>query len=179
MAYEFYMQVEGQKQGKFPGTSSGKGANDILGLRWVSQVKSPRDVATGQASGKRQHSPMLVVTETGQTSPLFLQACCSNEILKNVTLNFIKVDQKTGQEIIYYTVKLTNATVSSVRQTSGYGPEGTVIDGGAKHSSAHDTPELDEIEFTFQTIEWEYTGGGGKGGNTIATDSWYSGGAKG
>src|SRR5688572_20052489 len=107
MAYEFYMTVEGAKQGKFPGTTAtgttpGKskggaggagGANNIVGLRWVSHVKSPRDLATGQASGKRQHQPMLVVTEIGQASPLFLQACCTNEVLKNVTLNFIRTDQ--------------------------------------------------------------------------------------
>ena len=181
MAYEFYMTVEGAKQGKFPGTSVSKGQQGTMpGLRWLSQVKSPRDVATGQASGKRQHQPMLVVMETGQSSPLFLQACCTNEVLKTVTLNFVRTDQKTGQEIVYYAVKLTDASVVSVKQSSGFGfddPNST--SGGAKHSGKYDVPELDEIEFTFQTIEWEYKGGGGKGGNTIAADSWNVGSAKG
>ena len=172
MAYEFYMQVEGTKQGKFPGPGRSKGgSNDIPGLRWISEVKSPRDLATGQVSGKRQHSPMVVVTETGQVSPLFLQACCTNEMLKNVTLNFLKTDPKTGQEVIYYTVKLTNATIASVRQTSGFDLDDTAA-GGAKHNSTYDTAELDEIQFTFQSIEWEYKGGPS---NTMASDSWNIG----
>jgi type VI secretion system Hcp family effector len=178
MAYEFYMTVEGVKQGKFPGTSQQKsksGGGEIPGLRWIHEIKSPRDVATGQSSGKRQHNPMRVVIETGKVSPLFLQALCNNETLKNVTLNFVKTDQKTGAEYNYYSVKLTNASIASIKQTSGFGLD-VSNSSSSKYGSSQDTSELDEIEFSYQTIEWEYKGGDG---NTAASDSPYGGGSKG
>lgn len=34
-----------------------------------SNVQSPRDVATGQASGKRQHKPIRVIKEWGTSGP--------------------------------------------------------------------------------------------------------------
>jgi hypothetical protein len=34
-----------------------------------SNVKSPRDIATGQASGKRQHKPVTIVKEVDKASP--------------------------------------------------------------------------------------------------------------
>jgi len=33
------------------------------------EVKAPRDVATGQASGKRQHQPVTMTTATDEKKP--------------------------------------------------------------------------------------------------------------
>jgi hypothetical protein len=54
---DIYISVEGTKQGKFKGeTSMVKGFTDQSRvLKFSYGVVSPRDVSTGQASGKRQH----------------------------------------------------------------------------------------------------------------------------
>ncbi|MCY7309814.1 MAG: type VI secretion system tube protein Hcp, partial [Chitinophagaceae bacterium] len=52
------MKVEGLKQGKFKSESTKAGSTDkteVLG--YAMEIKSPRDVASGQATGKRQHIP--------------------------------------------------------------------------------------------------------------------------
>ncbi len=98
MAYEFYISIEGQKQGKFKGESGrgapngegtdngrGLGRNKIAGVRFVSEASSPRDVATGQASGKRIHKPILVTKEWGAASPQLFQALVTNENLTDTT----------------------------------------------------------------------------------------------
>jgi type VI secretion system secreted protein Hcp len=162
MALDFYMQVEGTKL-KFFGTCTLKGReNTIPGFAWNSQITSPRDAATGQATGKRMHSPIRVTVATGRQSPLFLQAICTNEILKSVLLNFYKpnmIGTTAGVEVNYFSIKLLNATISSMRQ---YGQLN-------KNPDLMKYAEYDDIDFTFESIEWEYKG---TEGNTMANDVW-------
>jgi type VI secretion system secreted protein Hcp len=121
-------------------------------------VQSPRDIATGQASGKRQHNPIAIVKEWGASSPQLFQACATNEVLKTVSLEFIKTDA-AGKEAVYHTIKLTNATISKIEQ---YTEE------VAKHEESADTHELEKVSFTFQKIEME-----NKIGKTSALDDWH------
>lgn len=66
MAYEFYVSIEGSKQGKFKGESAREAHKGKIGaIGFSHEVASPRDVATGQASGKRQHMPITFVKEWG------------------------------------------------------------------------------------------------------------------
>jgi hypothetical protein len=48
--------------------SSGSGAGVAINNSH-SNIKSPRDVATGQASGKRQHEPITIQKELDKSSP--------------------------------------------------------------------------------------------------------------
>ncbi len=91
MAHEFYVKMKGKKQGDFKGESIRKEWDKwMTGLSFEYSVQAPRDIATGQASGKRQHSPVIFTKEWGASSPLLLQALVSNEILENVEFDFIK-----------------------------------------------------------------------------------------
>jgi type VI secretion system secreted protein Hcp len=166
MAYEAYVTVEGTKQGKFKGESPRDAHKDkfaALGINY--SLQSPRDIATGQASGKRQHSPVEVVKEWGPATPQLFQACATNEVLKSVLFEFIKTDVN-GAEIVYHTIKLTNATISKISYFSaGEGGEGGET---AKHTSEIDTHEQERISFTFQKIEVE-----NKIGKTSALDDWH------
>jgi type VI secretion system secreted protein Hcp len=165
MAYEAYVTVEGTKQGKFKGESPRAAHKDAFAaLRINYSVQHPFDIGTGQVSGKRQHSPLTVTKELGAASPQFFQACTNNEVLKSVFIEFIQTD-KSGQEIVYQTFTLINATVSKVQILTA----GQVGEGGAtaKHSSAVDTHELEEISFTFEKIQME-----NKIGKTSAVDDW-------
>ncbi len=67
MAYQTYVSIHGSRQGQFRGNSV---KNDRTG-KWIDvlsfsyQVHSPRDIATGQPLGKRQHKSLVVFMEQG------------------------------------------------------------------------------------------------------------------
>ena len=154
------MTVDATKQGIFKGESNkSEGTPKIEVIGYMQEVKSPRDVATGQASGRRQHQPITIWKLTGTTSPQFFQALVTNEVLRNVTIEYYRTDEtnsKTGE--LQYKIELTNATVSGYKQIMGM-PES----GGFKASS----PGLyEEISFTFQKITISSTKG------SSATDDW-------
>ncbi len=161
MAYEFYVTIEGTKQGKFKQeTPREKHKDKLAGIAFHYNIRSPRDAASGQPSGKRSHGPVQIVKEWGPATPQLFQALCTNEVLKSVLFEFVKTD-KNGDEIVYHTIKLVNATVSEIDQ---------YLAGDAKQDTHHDVHELEKISFTFQKIEME-----SKDGKTMAMDDWYQG----
>lgn len=167
MAYEFYVTVEGTKQGKFKGESPREAHKEKFGcLSYKHEILSPRDAATGQASGKRQHKPIKVIKEWGPSSPQLFQALTSNEVLKSVLFEFFKTDPN-GQEYCYHTIKLVNATISNIQYGTGFGTES--IASSKQSSQSYDTHELEEVSFTYQRIEVE-----NKDGKTSADDDWHT-----
>lgn len=165
MAYEFYVTIEGTRQGAFKGESVREAHKDkIAGLSYSHEITSPRDIATGQASGKRQHGPITITKEWGPSSPQLFQALVTNEVLKSVFFEFIHTTPD-GLEEVYHTIKLVNATVAKIRQSTGGG--GAESAGSAKTSASYDTHELEDISFTYQRIEVE-----NKPGQTSADDDW-------
>lgn len=78
-AQNYYMKIEGTKQGAFKGQVSRKGGAWIRLLSYSQGMQSPRDVATGQASGKRQHKPVVVRKEVDGSSQEILRAVQTNE----------------------------------------------------------------------------------------------------
>jgi type VI secretion system secreted protein Hcp len=158
MAYEFYMTIEGTAQGKFKGEST-RGAHKDKApcVSFTYGVQSPRDIATGMASGKRQHQPFVATKEFGASSPQLFQACVTNEVLKSVLFEYIHTTPE-GKEEVYFTIKLTNATIAALKQ---YSQE------AAKHTEANDTHELEDVSFTFQKIDME-----NKAFKTAASDDW-------
>lgn len=163
MAYEFYVSIEGTKQGKFKGESPRDAHKaKLAGLAYSHEIKSPRDIATGQASGKRQHGPIVFSKEWGASSPQIFQALVTNEVLKSVLFEFFHTTPE-GVEEVYHTIKLTNATISNVRYMTGKGESAQ----SAKHGASYDTHELEEVSLTYQKIDME-----SKTGKTMASDDW-------
>lgn len=99
------------------------GADKLVGLKY--EVKSPRDVATGQASGKRQHAPVCIYKAASATSAQYFLATVTNEALKSVSFEL-----SNGVRI-----RLTNASVASFAILGA------------------DGKDLEELCFTFQKIE--------------------------
>lgn len=168
MGYMFSVGIKGHNQGVFKGEGppQSKLKDKILGLSFSYEVKSPRDAATGQASGKRQHSPIKIVKEWGAATPQIFQALTTNEVLPEVTLEFLRTNAN-GEEYVYYRIKLTNASVSNIRQFSTDPPEGG---SSAKHQGAAGYKQMEEVSFTFQKIELENADA------KIATqDDWHTG----
>ena len=139
-AYNFLVSVEGMKQGKFLGESLAKGEEGAVpAVAFSFSVRSPRDLATGQASGKRQYSAITFTKAWGASSPQFLASATSNEVLKSVLFRFYKVNAD-GVRGVYETIKLTNAQVSGVTRR-------------AAAASGSNPTELEDISMTFQRIE--------------------------
>jgi type VI secretion system secreted protein Hcp len=114
------MKVTGQKQGAFKGddNATGKAVGLITVTGYKFELVVPTD-ASGLPTGRRHYNPMVVTHVMGGSSPQFLDAAATNENLKSVVVNFFRTD-RTGKDVNYYRVTLTNAHVVDVRQyTSG------------------------------------------------------------
>ena len=135
------------------------GRTELLDVRY--EMDSPRDAATGMASGKRMHKPLTIVKRFGPSSPQYLQALTTNELLPQVLIEGFNAD-RGGQLRSAYTIKLTNAAVSHVDARV---VPATTVAGKAGAVSADDLQEV--IQFTYQGIEVT-----SQIGKTMFSDSW-------
>jgi type VI secretion system secreted protein Hcp len=158
----FYVSVKGKVQGDFKNEiirkMPGPGRTFAQGYKFSFQLNSIHDTTTGQATGKRQYSPIIFTKEWGASSPQFLQALATNETLSTVTFEFMKTGP-TGAEFVSETVTLTNASVSGIRR---------YIDIPNLNEAAH-PHELEDISLVFQKIETTDTNG-----KTMAADDWMA-----
>jgi type VI secretion system secreted protein Hcp len=126
------VSFKGVKQGQIKG---GDGTSQLMDVtHFTADLKSPRDIASGQASGKRQYQPIIIRKLTDAASPLLLQACATNETLSEVIFTLYGAGGTTPKT----TVKLTNASCAEL---------------------AHDDTQ-ETISLTFQKITWTYIDGG-------------------
>ncbi len=114
----------------------------IVGI--VSEVLSPTDPATGLATGKRQHKPFVVRRAIDGRSESLLNTATSNGILNQVKIELVQ----GGSSVPYATYTLQNASIASYQ-----------------HSGAGGSAAIEEVAFTFQSIELKH-------GAAVATDSW-------
>jgi type VI secretion system secreted protein Hcp len=138
--------IDGQIQGQIRGGQAGTTrAMEIF--EFHHEIVSPRDAASGQATGKRQHKPITFVKEWDASTPLLFQALTRNE---NLTTVVVTVDRPDGGG--YIRIKLTNASVAGIARDT---------------SAATDTLELETISLTYQKIEFEHVATG-----RVAEDDW-------
>src|SRR5262249_34051193 len=96
-------------------------------------IVSPRDAATGQASGKRMHKPMVITMQTDKATPL-LQHLTPNEEITSFTLKFTPAVPNAASHT------LVIKTIANARHLTSNG--------------------LVEVGFTFQKINWTWVEGG-------------------
>ncbi len=113
------------------------------------EIVSPRDAASGQATGKRRHMPIRIRTYHDQSLPQLYNAMFRDEVLPELVLSVFDASDKGAKEPAY-TVVLTNAVITEIR----------VID-------PSDGEQAVEVGFTYQKIAWTW-----KEGNITATDDW-------
>jgi len=150
MAYQVYVTVTGTKQGVFKGESTQKGREGKIQALAVSYgVTVPRDIASGQASGKRTEQPLVFSKNWGASSPQFFAAAYANEALSSVLIEYY-AQSADGSVKVDHTVKLTNASIVSV------------LDSFAETNAtgAADGRDIDTITLTFQKIEITSNSGG-------------------
>lgn len=158
-ATDIYCTVVGTVQGTFQGDPVTHGTSTQIAVYALTQeLKVPFDAATGQSTGKRQHSPITIVKELDASSPLFFNAAATNETLKSVTCTLYRITN-FGQIRPYYKIALTNATVVEIRDS------GDGINGAAQRD------ERERISFSYQKITMTDIDS-----NTTANDDWASAG---
>ena len=155
---EKFLKVKGAKQGDITGSVTQKGKEGTIAVIAIDHsIISPRDPASGLPTGKRIHSPLVIVTHIDKATPLLYEALVTNENLPTVELDFYKTGQN-GAETLYFKIQLTNANISSIKQTN---------------LNSQDDPntnlfgEYEELSFTYQKITWTWTDGG-----ITAEDDW-------
>ena len=160
-AGQFFVSIEGSKQGKFKGEiNRARRADWIAGLGFHYELTSPRDVASGQATGKRQHKPIVITKEWGAATPQIFQALATNELLKSVLFEFVRVNA-SGEEVVTHTIKLSDASVANLEQYIHFNAIG--------HEDSDDARHLEDVAFTFRRIEIENLVG-----KTAAADDWMA-----
>jgi type VI secretion system Hcp family effector len=136
-------------------------------------VKAQYDQRAGLVSGKRQHSPLVIVKKTDSSSPNLFQHANANSVLPSIIITILRASDLAsgkvagrpssgGGETVVARITLTNATISDIHR---YTPAL-----GGHHSSSHDTNQLEEIELVFQKIDLTNVGG-----STSSNDDWKTG----
>ncbi|MCA1692827.1 MAG: type VI secretion system tube protein Hcp [Actinobacteria bacterium] len=159
MALNAYLTLKGQRQGVIKGSVTQKGREGTILVRGAShEIVSPRDPASGQATGKRVHKPFVITKEVDRATPLLYQALVTNEVFLEWTLRLTRATlQSTEQQ--HYTVKLLNASIASI---SFRLPDNQVPDLAR-------VVEYEEISFVYPKIEWTWSDGG-----ITAIDDWMT-----
>jgi type VI secretion system secreted protein Hcp len=149
-----YLKLSGEVIGKDTGPVRDRNddKNGSIALIAVEHsIVSPRDLATGMASGKRQHSPITLTKETDRTSPLFYRLISRNEVIPKAEIFFFGLGTQggltTGRETNLYTITLTKAFVSNI-------VFGGRIDEAAKERDR--LPLTERISFVYDSILWEW-----------------------
>ncbi|MES2776392.1 MAG: Hcp family type VI secretion system effector [Bacteroidota bacterium] len=162
MALNAYLKLKGQKQGVIKGSVTQKGREGKIMVIAVShEIVSPRDAASGQATGKRQHKPFTITKEIDKSTPLLYKALVSNENITTWELQFFRPSTmglpSTGAEVNHYTVVLTNAKIVDIKSTML----------NNKNPELVKFAEYEEVAFTYQKIEWTWVVDG-----ISASDDW-------
>lgn len=153
-AANIYCTVVGAKQGAFQGDTVAHSESQIAVYALTAEVEIPFDAASGQVTGKRQHSPIVIVKELDKSSPQFFSASVTNEVLRSVACTLYR-SAGNGAAHAYYKITLTNASIVEVKD-SGDGVNGTVP--GDEH---------ERISLSYQKIELTDLDSG-----TTAEDDW-------
>jgi type VI secretion system secreted protein Hcp len=152
-----YLRLTGQKSGKIQGSVTQKGREGTIAVIAASHgIRSPRDVASGLPTGKRQHEPLTITKELDRSTPILRSALVNNENLTQAELLFYRAD-RLGAETQYFTIRLTNASIAEIEMAMP----------NNKHPDLMALETFEDVTFTYQKIEWTWVDGG-----ITAMDDW-------
>lgn len=140
------MKIKGEQQGDF---KSGRKDGKIQGMKFHLGVSAPKDVSSGQSTGRRSYQTISFTKEIDASSPQFLHALTSNENLPTVTIDINAPSASSGEDQAFETITLTNARIAAYDQG---------VDEGE---------DTEKIELTFEKMSME-----NKPGKTATQDDW-------
>ncbi|MGK3140918.1 Hcp family type VI secretion system effector [Pantoea sp. C2G6] len=115
-------------------------------------ITIPVDTSRGKLTGSRIHSPITIVKEFDQTTPLLYRGVCEGRTFRKGTIKMYRIVE-SGIEQEYFNIMLDHIKITTI---SPYlAPNGL--------SSTH----LETIELRYAAITWKYTDG-----NIIYRDVW-------
>jgi type VI secretion system secreted protein Hcp len=150
-----YLFATGAKTGVLKGevTQKGReGSSEVTHLQH--EIISPRDPASGMATGRRQHKPLVLSHPFGVMAVQLMNAAATNEVLRDVTIKVWGQDVQ-GRDTLHTTIRLTNASVASVSMS-------TV-------GQARAVQMMQDVALTYQKIEVT-----DNVGNVVMTDDFNS-----
>lgn len=152
MALTAFLQLQGSRQGKITGSVIQKGREGrIAVLESNHELGVASDAGTGQASGRLQHRPFVVVKEIDRATPQLYQALIDNEVFSQFELQYFARAARPGAgggaETNRYTVRLSGAHLLGIRFVH---PD--VLD-----PALQNFPEAEELSFGYERIEWLWT----------------------
>src|SRR4051812_21563272 len=157
MALGAYLTITAARQGLIRGSVTQKGREGkILVIGVQHEIVCPRNPQSGLPTGKRMHKPLMVTKELDRASPPLYAVLCANENISEARLDFY-TSTFTGQEKQHYTVRLTNANISSIAFKMA----------NIRSPKLVRFVEYEEISFTYEKIQWTWTEGG-----ITASDDW-------
>lgn len=124
-----HLYIRAANQGQIKGTKALQGRE---GWIEVIAIQSPRDPASGQATGRRQYKPFVVQMPVGQAGQQLLQALCTNE---NITEFKLSMKDEAGKVVVG---TLTGVRIQKITFERAKGGE----------------VAMEEISFVFQKITW-------------------------
>ncbi len=132
---------------EYPGSSEKEGRSDTSDVFEIEHhLHQPVEPTTGQASGVRVHSPMRVVKLIDKATPGFHKALCTGQNLKEVTVEFFRIDPDSREEAKYYNITMRNARIVDIRP---YMPMSFLPQ---NESYRH----MEQISFVYEEIEWNW-----------------------
>jgi len=111
-------------------------------------VHIPTDNNSGRLTGVRVHMPVKLVKSFDAASPMLYKACCQGETLKEVEIKWYAIDD-TGAEKEYFSHKLENAKISSMR----------AVMPNTKDPDKERYVHLEEVSFVYEKITWKFADG--------------------
>jgi type VI secretion system secreted protein Hcp len=156
-----YLKLTTQKMGVIKGTARQKGREGLILVMAIShEIVSPRDAATGMATGKRQHQPIVITKEVDIATPLLNQIMVENTPITEAIFNFYGTDPTNpipGLETNIYSIILQNVFISRIELTLH----------NLLEDQKRNAPLVEKVSFVYSQIEWKWTNG-----NISGHDKW-------
>lgn len=106
----------------------------------------------GMAVGKRSYQPIVILKQTGASSPLLFQNFFMGKHIKEIVIEYYKTE-KTGVEVLDYSLTFKNVIITGFKQFAGPLKN-------ERFDPTNDNTLCDEVKFNFQEIIAEYKKGG-------------------
>ncbi len=146
MALNAYLYLQGESQGQIEGDVKQVGREgSILTIAFSHGLAA----ATDGRKSIRAHEPVTCTKPIDKATPLLGQAWANNETMTRFQLDFWRPSQ-SGQEVQYYTVELSNARITAIRQE--------MLNNKYPENMQHEVRE--HVSFTYQKVIWTWQDGG-------------------
>ena len=145
-----FLKLAGQDiHGESSQTSLGR-ENSIECFQFTAQGKIGRDPGTGQATGRRQYDPIVIVKRIDKSSPLLAKGFAQNQAATGIFKFFRPNPAGDGTTQQFFTIEFKDGRIASLKDY--------VID--TLDPVVTTRPPLEEVSFVFSRISWTITDGG-------------------